>query len=132
MADLAKSRHRCLLNRDQRRQLDDRLGDLSKYAHLLAAKSNGRLRNFYGYLIGDTIAPLWMQVGLPPIHVIVDRVVPRDDMLRSIGRMDFPITRGRGDGATHPGNPDRGEEEWRPGPRDLYSPPLRLPPTPMT
>ena len=38
----------------------DHIGDLSEYAHLLAAKSNGRLKKFYGYLIGDTIAPLRM------------------------------------------------------------------------
>jgi error-prone DNA polymerase len=36
------------------------------------------------------------------IHVIVDRVIPRDDMLRSVGRMDMPVTFGRGDGATMP------------------------------
>jgi hypothetical protein len=35
--------------------LDDHIGDLSEYAHLLLAKSNGRLKKFYGYLIGDTI-----------------------------------------------------------------------------
>jgi error-prone DNA polymerase len=58
------------------------------------------------------------------IHVIVDRVIPRDDMLRSVGRMDMPVTFGRGDGATHAGSPDRGEAGWRPGPRDLYSPPF--------
>ncbi|MDB5583411.1 MAG: dnaE2 [Bradyrhizobium sp.] len=58
------------------------------------------------------------------IHVIVDRVVPRDDMLRSIARMDMPVTFGRGDGATHAGSPDRGDPVWRPGPRDLYSPPF--------
>lgn len=58
------------------------------------------------------------------IHVIVDRVVPRDDMLRSIGRMDMPVAFGRGDGATHAGAPDRGEAGWKPGPRDLYSPPF--------
>lgn len=40
--------------------LDDHIGDLSEYAHLLAAKSNGRLKKFYGYLIGDTVAPLRM------------------------------------------------------------------------
>lgn len=40
--------------------MDDHVGDLSEYAHLLAAKSNGRLRKFYGYLIGDTINPLRM------------------------------------------------------------------------
>jgi error-prone DNA polymerase len=58
------------------------------------------------------------------IHVIVDRVVPRDEMLRSVGRMKMPVTFGRGDGATHAGAPDRGEPGWRPGPRDLYSPPF--------
>jgi len=35
--------------------LDDHTGDLSEYAHLLLAKSSGRLKKFYGYLIGDTI-----------------------------------------------------------------------------
>lgn len=40
--------------------MDYHIGDLSEYAHLLAAKSNGRLKKFYGYLIGDTIAPLRM------------------------------------------------------------------------
>lgn len=40
--------------------LDDHIGDLSEYAHLLLAKSNGRLKKFYGYLIGDTINPLRM------------------------------------------------------------------------
>lgn len=32
--------------------LDEHIGDLMEYAHLLAAKSNGRLKQFYGYLIG--------------------------------------------------------------------------------
>ncbi|KHA65203.1 hypothetical protein [Sphingomonas sp. Ant20] len=40
--------------------LDEHIGDLSRYAHLLAAKSNGRLKKFYGYLIGDTVDPLGM------------------------------------------------------------------------
>lgn len=40
--------------------LDEHVGDLSRYAHLLAAKSNGRLKKFYGYLIGDTLDPLGM------------------------------------------------------------------------
>lgn len=38
--------------------MDDHIGDLSEYSHLLAAKSNGRLKRFYGYLIGDTLNPL--------------------------------------------------------------------------
>jgi hypothetical protein len=45
--------------------LDDHIGDLVEYAHLLAAKSRGKLRKFYCYLIGDTINPLrlnnWIQ-----------------------------------------------------------------------
>jgi hypothetical protein len=40
--------------------MDDHIGDLSEYAHLLLAKSNGRLKKFYGYLIGDTINPMRM------------------------------------------------------------------------
>jgi hypothetical protein len=35
--------------------VDDHVGDLMEYAQLLAAKSQGRLKKFYGYLIGDTI-----------------------------------------------------------------------------
>jgi hypothetical protein len=38
--------------------MDGHIGDLSEYAHLLAAKSGGKLRKFYGYLIGDTVNPL--------------------------------------------------------------------------
>lgn len=38
--------------------MDNHVGDLSEYAHLLAAKSGGRLRRFYAYLIGDTLNPL--------------------------------------------------------------------------
>ena len=38
--------------------LDDHIGDLLEYAHLLAAKSKGRIKKFYGYLIGDTVKPL--------------------------------------------------------------------------
>ena len=35
--------------------MDDHVGDLMEYAQLLAAKSQGRLKKFYGYLIGDTV-----------------------------------------------------------------------------
>lgn len=45
--------------------MDDHTNDLSEYAHLLAAKSNGRLKKFYGYLIGDTINPLRMAGWTP-------------------------------------------------------------------
>lgn len=41
--------------------LDAHVGDLMEYATLLAAKSNGRLKKFYGYLIGDTINPIRLQ-----------------------------------------------------------------------
>jgi hypothetical protein len=37
---------------------DEHIGDLAEYAYLLAAKSGGKLRKFYGYLIGDTVNPL--------------------------------------------------------------------------
>lgn len=40
--------------------MDEHIGDLSEYAHLLAAKSKGRLKKFYGYLIGDTVNRLRM------------------------------------------------------------------------
>lgn len=35
--------------------MSDHTGDLMEYAQLLAAKSNGKLKKFYGYLIGDTL-----------------------------------------------------------------------------
>ncbi|MCC5647977.1 type I restriction enzyme HsdR N-terminal domain-containing protein [Nostoc sp. CHAB 5824] len=38
--------------------MDDHVGDLSEYAYLLNAKSGGKLRKFYSYLIGDTLNPL--------------------------------------------------------------------------
>lgn len=38
--------------------VDEHIGDLTEYAHLLAAKSGGKLRKFYGYLIGDKVNPL--------------------------------------------------------------------------
>lgn len=38
--------------------MDEHIGDLSEYAHLLAAKSGGKLKKFYGYLIGDTVNSL--------------------------------------------------------------------------
>lgn len=40
--------------------MDEHIGDLSEYAHLLAAKSKGRLKKFYGYLIGDAVNRLRM------------------------------------------------------------------------
>lgn len=38
--------------------LDEHIGDLSEYSYLLAAKSSGKLKKIYGYLIGDTVNPL--------------------------------------------------------------------------
>lgn len=38
--------------------MDEHIGDLTEYAHLLAAKSGGKLKKFYGYLIGDSVNPL--------------------------------------------------------------------------
>ncbi|MEO3432781.1 hypothetical protein [Inquilinus sp. CAU 1745] len=43
--------------------MDDHIGDLTEYAHLLAAKSDGKLKRFYCYLIGDTLNPLRMGPG---------------------------------------------------------------------
>jgi error-prone DNA polymerase len=40
------------------------------------------------------------------IHVICDRIVDHEEMLRSIGRMDFAVAPGRGDGAKNGSGPD--------------------------
>ncbi len=40
------------------------------------------------------------------IHIICDRIIDHDDMLRSIGRMEFAVAPGRGDGAKNGGGPD--------------------------
>ncbi|WP_321968399.1 hypothetical protein [Burkholderia cepacia] len=45
--------------------LDDRVGDLAEYSHLLAAKSGGRLKKIYGYLIGDTVNALRLSGWTP-------------------------------------------------------------------
>jgi error-prone DNA polymerase len=58
------------------------------------------------------------------IHVIIDRVVDYGDLLRTVGEMDFLHRPGLGDGATHPGSPDRGDAGWKPEPRNLYFPPF--------
>ncbi len=44
---------------------DQHIGDLSEYAQLLAAKSGGRLKKFYGYLIGDTVDTLRLSGWTP-------------------------------------------------------------------
>lgn len=40
------------------------------------------------------------------IHIICDRIMNHDDMLRSIARSDFSVAPGRGDGAKNGGGPD--------------------------
>jgi error-prone DNA polymerase len=57
------------------------------------------------------------------IHIICDRITDHDDMLRSIGRMDFSVMPGRGDGATHGGGPDP-RDPGIPRGRTLASPPF--------
>ena len=48
------------------------------------------------------------------IHIICDRIIDHDDMLRSIGRMNFAIQSGRGDGAKSGGGPDPRDPAWAP------------------
>ncbi|MDO6414625.1 error-prone DNA polymerase [Sphingomonas sp. BIUV-7] len=57
------------------------------------------------------------------IHVIIQKIIDYGDLLRQVGDMAFPHRTGPGDGATHPGSPDRGDRGWSPQPRDLYWPP---------
>ena len=45
--------------------MDEHIGDLSEYAHLLAAKSGGKLKKIYGYLIGDQVNPLRLNGWTP-------------------------------------------------------------------
>ena len=65
-------------------------------------------------------------------HVITDRLEDLSDLLRSVGERDeaFPLTHGRGDGATHPGARDpRDGPGAGPGGRlvrDIYIPDLAL------
>ncbi|KQT31246.1 DNA polymerase [Sphingomonas sp. Leaf412] len=59
------------------------------------------------------------------IHVIVDRVTDLTPMLRQVGDIDLPRMVSRGDGATYPGAPDRGDagykdKQWKPVPRSDY------------
>jgi error-prone DNA polymerase len=56
------------------------------------------------------------------IHVICDRILNHDDMLRSIGRTDFLVTPSRGDGASNGGGPDPRDPAFPRG-RALASPP---------
>ncbi|MGI4731483.1 MAG: error-prone DNA polymerase [Janthinobacterium lividum] len=58
-------------------------------------------------------------------HVIADRIVDRTAMLRRVGDIDLPRMTSPGDGATHPGSPDRGDTGWKPKGRSDYHPPFR-------
>ncbi len=65
-------------------------------------------------------------------HVITERLTDLSALLREVGERDapFPLRHGRGDGASHPGSPDRGDKtpDKAPGekgwtkPRDIYCP----------
>jgi error-prone DNA polymerase len=61
------------------------------------------------------------------IHIICDRITDHDGMLRAVGRMDFAVAPGRGDGARHGGGPDSRETGWAPRGRTLASPPYGSP-----
>ena len=60
------------------------------------------------------------------VHVVVEHLTDLSAELRSVGQRDlpFPIERGRGDGATHPGSADSREQvaaaRWKT--RDIYTP----------
>jgi error-prone DNA polymerase len=56
------------------------------------------------------------------IHVICDRIIDHGDLLHRVGEMSFPHRTGRGDGARHPGSPDRGDNGWSPEARNCYWP----------
>ena len=56
------------------------------------------------------------------IHIICDRIIDHDEMLRSVGRRSFSVAPGRGDGATHGGGPDPRDPTFPCG-RTLGSPP---------
>jgi error-prone DNA polymerase len=57
-------------------------------------------------------------------HIICDRIIDHDAMLRSIGRMDFSVMPGRGDGATHGSGPDPRDPTFPRG-RTLAAPSCR-------
>ena len=59
------------------------------------------------------------------IHVIADRIHDRTALLRAVGDIDLPRLTSRGDGATHPGSPDRGDPGWKTRVRSDYHPPFR-------
>jgi error-prone DNA polymerase len=60
------------------------------------------------------------------IHIICDRIIDHDDMLRSIGRAEFKVAPGRGDGTNHGGGPDPRDPTVSKA-RTFASPPLEMP-----
>jgi error-prone DNA polymerase len=54
------------------------------------------------------------------IHVVADLITDLTWMLREVGEIDLPSLVARGDGATHPGAPDRGDPGWKGRPRTDY------------
>jgi len=58
------------------------------------------------------------------IHVICATICDHTELLRQVGNMGFPHHTGRGDGAAHPGAPDRGDAGWSPSARDGYFKPF--------
>ena len=54
------------------------------------------------------------------IHVVADLIVDLTPMLRQVGDLDLPRLVARGDGATYPGAPDRGDPGWNPRGRTDY------------
>ncbi len=62
------------------------------------------------------------------LHVIAEQLIDRSALLRSVGERDgeFPIQRGRGDGATHGGSPDARTDARHP-PRHIFFPNIKVP-----
>ncbi len=54
------------------------------------------------------------------IHVVADHITDLTWMLREVGEIDLPSLVARGDGATHPGAPDRGDPGWKKGRVDYH------------
>jgi error-prone DNA polymerase len=54
------------------------------------------------------------------IHVVADLITDLTWMLREVGEIDLPSLVARGDGATHPGAPERGDPGWKGKPRTDY------------
>jgi hypothetical protein len=65
-------------------ELQDHINDLAQYARLLAAKSDGRIKRFFGYLVGDTMDESRMPTGWIKF--------PSIDGYFNTGRLDDPRT----------------------------------------